>query len=195
MFPWTKGQLKSCGNVNTHAPRITLMFFRFLSRLYYASKCCFSHVCSLLIGQLGQVKHRDTALVSFVLYYSPPPCSCLCPLSCSPDHCWQQTSLPTAGAVLLGFFFFCVVEGCCQSRNSITYSERLPDVSFWSPACWVGVACHRALVSPQWLTTLSRRLPTDRCWLTNQQLSTTNLCCRPSRLTAFCVTVIELNRW
>ena len=38
-------------------------------------------------------------------------------------------------------------------------------------------------------------LPTDRCWLTNQQLSTTNLCCRPSRLTAFCVTVIELNRW
>lgn len=92
------------------------------------------------------------------------------------------------------FFFFCVVEGCCQSRNSITYSERLPDVSFWSPACWVGVACHRALVSPQWLTTLSRRLPTDRCWLTNQQLSTTNLCCRPSRLTAFCVTVIELNR-
>lgn len=111
MFPWTKGQLKSCGNVNTHAPGITgtLMFFLFLSRLYYASKGCFSHVCSLLIGQLGRVKHRDTALVSFVLYYSPPPCSCLCPFSCSPDHCWQQTSLPTAGAVLL-FFFFCL---CC----------------------------------------------------------------------------------
>lgn len=90
---------------------------------------------------------------------------------------------------------FYVVEGCCQSWNSITYSERLPDVSFWSPACWVGFACHRALVSPQWLTTLSLRPPTDRCWLTNQQLSTTNLCCGPSPLTAFCVTVIELNRW
>lgn len=176
------------------------VFFFFL-RLFImprmASKCCLSHVCSLLIGQLGWVKHRDTALMSFVLYYSLPPRSCLCPFSCSPDHCWQQTSLPAARA---GFFLcLCVcvsvVEGCCQSSNSITYSERLPDVSFWSPARWVGVACHRALVSPQWLTTLSRRLPTDRCWLTNQQLSTTNLCCRPSRLTAFCVTVTELNRW
>lgn len=84
-------------------------------------------------------------------------------------------------------FFSYVVEGCCQPELKLHYifRKRLPDVSFWSPACWVGVACHRALLSPQWLTTLSRGLPTDRCWLTNQQLSTTNLCCRPSRLTAF----------
>lgn len=110
------------------------------------------------------------------------------PFCCSLAHYWQQTGLPTVRA---GLFFFYVV----RARTSITYSGRLPDVSFWSSACRVGVACHRALVSPQWLTTLSRRQPTDCCWLTNQQLSTTNLCCGPSRLTAFCVTIIELNRW
>lgn len=77
------------------------------------SKCCLSHVCSLLIGQRGRVKHRDTALVSLVLYHSlPPPLSCsfLCPFSCSPDHCWQQTSLPTARAVLLLLLLFFL---CC----------------------------------------------------------------------------------
>lgn len=147
--------------------------------------------CSL--DDLAGSNTGDTALVSFVLHYSLPPCSCLCPF-----FLFTRPLLTTnfsANSESSVFFFFYVVEGCCQSWNSITYSESLPDVSFWSPTCWVGVACHRALVSPQWLTTLSRRLPTDRCWLTNQQLSTTNLCCRPSRLTAFCVTVIELNRW
>lgn len=171
----------------------------FFSSLYLSCVliCCLSHVRSLLVGQWGRVKHRDTALMSLVLHYSLPPCSFSCPFSCSPDHCWQQTSLPTVGAVLLLllFIFFCVFEGCCLSWNSITYSERLPDVSFWSPARCVGVACHRPLPSPQWLATLSRRLLTDRCWLTNQQLSTTNLCSGPSRLTVFCVTVTELKRW
>lgn len=48
-----------------------MMFFS-ASSLHYASvasKCCLSHVCSLLIGQLGWVKDRDTALMSFVSYY------------------------------------------------------------------------------------------------------------------------------
>lgn len=142
MFPWTKGQLKSCGNVNTHAPGITgtLMFFLFLSRLYYASKGCFSHVCSLLIGQLGRVKHRDTALVSFVLYYSPPPCSCLCPFSCSPDHCWQQTSLPTAGAVLLFFFFLSML------LKAVVRAETRLHIQKGSLTCHFG-ALHAGLVS------------------------------------------------
>lgn len=160
------------------------------------SKCCLSHVCSLLIGQRGRVKHRDTALVSLVLYHSLPPPSLVPFCVLFPVHqtivdnkllCQQREQCCCCCCC-----FFYVVEGCCQSRNSITYSKRLPDVSFWSPACCVGVACHRLLVSPQWLATLSRRLLTDRCWLTNQQLSTTNLCCGPSRLTGFCVTVIEL---
>jgi len=149
-----------------------------------ASKCC------LLIGQLGWDKHRDIALMSFVLYYSPPPCSCLCPF-----FLLTRLLLTANFSANSECCVFYVVEGCCQSWKCITYSKSLPDVSFWSPAWWVGVTCHRALVSPQWLTTLSCKLPTDRCWLTNQQLGTTNLCCGPSRLAAFCVTVIELNRW
>lgn len=159
------------------------------------SKCRLSHVCSLLIGQLGWVKHRDTELMSFVLYYSLPPSYCLCPFSCSPDHCWQQTSLPAARALFF-CFFLCWWRLLSELKLHCIF-RKAPFVPchFWCPACWVGVACHRALVSPQWLTTLSRRLQTDRCWLTNQRLSTTNLCCGPSRLTAFCVTVIERNRW
>lgn len=158
-----------------------------------ASKRRPSHVCSLLIGQLGWVKDRDTALVSFVLYYSLPRRSCLCPfffavLQTIVDNkllCQQREQCCCCRRRVC--FFSYVVEGCCQPELKLHYifRKRLPDVSFWSPACWVGVACHRALLSPQWLTTLSRGLPTDRCWLTNQQLSTTNLCCRPSRLTAF----------
>lgn len=93
------------------------------------------------------------------------------------------------------FVFFSVLsKAVVRAETPLHIQKGSLTCHFWSPACWVGVACHRPLVSPQWLTTLSRGLPTDRCWLTNQQLSTTNLCCRPSRLTAFCVTVIELNR-
>lgn len=137
---------------------------------------------------LGQTQGHSTHVFCVVLLM--PPCSSLYPFFLFTRPLLTTNFSPNSKSSV-----FCVVEGCCQTWNSITYSERLPDVSFWSPACWVGVACHRVLVSPQWLTTLSRRLPTDRCWLTNQQLSTTNLCCGPSRLTAFCVTVIELNRW
>lgn len=153
-------------------------------------------VGSLLIGQLGRDKDGDTALVPFVLYYSLPRCSRPRLSSRTPEYCWRQTSLSTERAVFSLFLFF----SCCWrlfSELGLRYIFRKVSLTchFWSPARWVGVACHRALVSPQWLTTLSRKLPTDRCWLTNQQLSTTNLCCGPSRLTAFCVTVIELNRW
>ncbi len=59
--------------------------------------------CSL--DSLAGSNTGDTALVSFVLCYSLPPCSCLCPFSCSPDHCWQQTSLPAVRAVFC--FFLC----------------------------------------------------------------------------------------
>lgn len=120
-----------------------------------------------------------------------------CPFSCKPEYCWQQISLPTARAVFsISFsFFLMLLKAVVRAGTSLHIEKVSLTCHFWSSACWVGVACHRALVSPQWLTTLSRKLPTDRCWLTNQQLSTTNLCCGPSRLTAFCVTVIELNRW
>lgn len=120
-----------------------------------------------------------------------------CPFSCKPEYCWQQISLPTARAVFsISFsFFLMLLKAVVRAGTSLHIQKVSLTCHFWSSACWVGVACHRALVSPQWLTTLSRKLPTDRCWLTNQQLSTTNLCCGPSRLTAFCVTVIELNRW
>lgn len=172
----------------------------FLSSLYLSCVLVsfLSHVRSLLIGQWGRVKHRDTALMSLVFHHSLPLCSFLSfflftrPLLTTN---FSANSTSSVVVVAVHIFFSCVFEGCCLSWNSITYSERLPDVSFWSPACCVGVACHRPLPSPQWLATLSRRLLTDRCWLTNQQLSTTNLCSGPSRLTVFCVTVTELKRW
>lgn len=103
----------------------------------------------------------------------------------------ERTSLPAAGAV---FFFFFRLSQSVVTAETLLHIQKLPYMSFRSPARWVAVACHTALVSPQWLTTLSRGLPTDRCWLTNQQLSTTNLCCGPFRLTAFCVAVSERNR-
>lgn len=137
----------------------------------------------------GQTQEHSTHVFCVVL----PPCSCLCPFSCSPDHCWHKLLCQQLERCCCCCFFSMLLKAVVG--NTITYSERLPDMSFWSPACCVGVACHRPLVSPQWLATMSRRLLTDRCWLTNQQLSTTNLCRGPSRLTAFCVAVIELNRW
>lgn len=141
---------------------------------------------------LGQTQGHSTRVFCVVLLIAPLFLSVSFFLFTRP---LLTTNFSASSESSVFFYFFSAVEGCCQSWNSVIHSESLPDVSFWSPACWVGVACHRALVSPQWLTTLSRRLPTDRCWLTNQQLSTTNLCCGPSRLTAFCVTVIERNRW
>lgn len=148
------------------------------------SKCSLSHKCLLLIGQRGRVKHRDRALLSFVFYYLPVPVRAQTIV----DLCqqWEQCCCCCC-------YFSMLLRAVV--RNTITYSERLPDMSFWSPTCCVGVACHRPLVPPQWLAIMSRKLQTDHCWLTNQQLSTTNLCRGPSRLTAFCVAVIELNRW
>lgn len=141
-------------------------------------------------------QHRDTALMSFVLYYSLPPCLSHVPFLVNQNivdnkfHCQQREQC----FQFLFLFFLMLMKAVVRAGTSLHIQKVSLTCHFWSSACWVGVACHRALVSPQWLTTLSRKLPTDRCWLTNQQLSTTNLCCGPSRLTAFCVTVIELNR-
>lgn len=77
-------------------------------------------------------QHRDTALMSFVLYYSLPPCSSHVPFLVNQNivdnkfHCQQREQC----FQFLFLFFFNVVEGCCQSWNFITYSESLPDVSF-----------------------------------------------------------------
>lgn len=138
---------------------------------------------------LGQTQGHNTRVCCVVLFIA----SLLLPVSFSLFTSLLLTAMFSASCRFCDIFHF--IEGCCWSWNSAEYSKSPPDVSFWSPAWWVDVTCHRPLVSPQWLTTLSLKLPTDCCWLTNQQLSTTNLCCGPSRLTAFCVTVIELCRW
>lgn len=76
-------------------------------------------------------QRRDTALMSFVLYYSLPPCSSHVPFLVNQNivdnkfHCQQREQ-----CFQFLFLFFNVVEGCCQSWNFITYSESLPDVSF-----------------------------------------------------------------
>lgn len=198
MFPLTKepsDSFKSCSNVNTHAPGITLMFFSlllsslFLSWPLNAVPPMCAH-CSLdsLAGSKTGTQH-SCLLCCITHCLAVPVCVLFFLLFSRPlltTNFFANSESSVVVVVVCGFFFH-VVEGCCQPELKLHYifRKRLPDVSFWSPACWVGVACHRALLSPQWLTTLSRGLPTDRCWLTNQQLSTTNLCCRPSRLTAF----------
>lgn len=194
-------RLKSRSNGNAHANRITWTLMGVFSLPSFFLLLIMPLMASLPCGFIAHWtvwpgQHRDTALMSFVVYYSLPPCLPRCPFSCKPEYCWQQISLPTARAVFsFSFSFLMLLKAVVRAGTSLHIQKVSLTCHFWSSACWVGVACHRALVSPQWLTTLSRKLPTDRCWLTNQQLSTTNLCCGPSRLTAFCVTVIELNRW
>lgn len=164
----------------------TIIFYPCLSSLYYASPNAFSPKCAhcsfdSVTGSTTGTQH-----------------SCLLRCSSLPPSLF----LFTRPLLTTNFsansreirVVFSVVEGCCQITGTPLHIQKwLPDV-FWSSARCIGVACHRPLVSPHWLATLSRRLLTDRCWLTNQQLSTTNLCCWLSRLTVFCVTVIELNR-
>lgn len=184
-------QLKSCTNRDARAPSI-ILFPRLFSLLCLswslnavAPLCVHCSLDSLAGSNTGT---RRSCLLCCITHCLPVPVCVLFPV--------HQTIVDNK---LLRQrrerCIFYAVEGCCQSWNSITYSETLPDVSFRSPACWLGVACHGALLSPQWLTTLSCRRPTDRCWLTNQKLSNSNLCCGASRLTAFCVTVTERNRW
>lgn len=113
---------------------------------------------SELIGQLGWVKQRDRTLVCFVLYFSWASCPCLCfySLFCS-TAVEKKLFLPAVRQEFVFGFFFCVcmflLKSVVRAETPITYSEKPPDVSFWSPAFWVGVTCHRASVSPQWLTT------------------------------------------
>lgn len=170
------------------------------SRLSFFSLLCLSwppsHVGSLLIGQFGRdnTGTQHSCLLCCITHCLPVRLMSLFLVNQNivdnKFHCQQREQC----FQFLFLFFLMLLKAVVRAGTSLHIQKVSLTCHFWSSACWVGVACHRALVSPQWLTTLSRKLPTDRCWLTNQQLSTTNLCCGPSRLTAFCVTVIELNR-
>ncbi len=127
--------------MKTHAPRTLMFFFFFLLFIMplMASKCCLSRVCSPLVGRLVWVKHRDKALVSFVSYYSLPPCSCLCPFCCSADHCWQQTfSANSESSVAVVFSVL---------LKAVVRAETPLHIQKGSLTCHFG-ARHAGLVSP-----------------------------------------------
>lgn len=102
-------------HMHVESCKCTFSSFSFLFFMPLAvAKCRASHVHSLFIGQLGWIKHRDTALMSFVLYYSLPRCYCLC--LCFPVH---QTIVDNKLLCQLReqcFFFFLYI--CCWSLLS-----------------------------------------------------------------------------
>lgn len=166
----------------------TVMYFcpRFL-----VIKPLMASKCYLLTGQLGRdergaTQHSDP---SWRITHRIP--NSVCPFFfCSPDSFWQQTSPPAVE----GFYVFMFSKAVVRAETPQPVL-RVSLMFHTGALLSVGVACHRAMISPHRLTTLSREPQTDHCWLTNQQLSTSNLCCGASRLAAFCVTVIEFNRW
>lgn len=121
-----------------------------------------------------RVKRRQSAPSFFYLLIY------FCPCASVPISPHTGLLLPTARAelYLFSYFFFHTVP-----LKAAESPFHIPNGSLMclsgAPRRGGGAACHRPLLSPQRLATLSRGPLTDLCWLTNQELNTANLCRGP----------------
>lgn len=123
-----------------------------------------------LVPSLNDIEGQAATKRSFffIYLYNFVP---LCPFPCTQDYCCQ---LQEQSCIFFLIFFFIL----CRWSPFHIPNGSLMRLS-GAPRRRGGAACHRPLLSPQRLATLSRGPLTDLCWLTNQELNTANLCRGP----------------
>lgn len=121
-----------------------------------------------------RVKRRQSAPSFFyLLIYFLPLCLC----GHFPAHRTIVANCKSRVVSFFLFFFHTVLLKAAESPFHIPHGSLM--CLSGAPRCRGGAACHRPLLSPQRLATLSRGPLTDLCWLTNQELNTANLCRGP----------------
>lgn len=122
-----------------------------------------------------RVKRQQSAPSFFYLLKYFCPCASVAISPRTQDHCCQ---LQEQSCVFFLIFFFRTVP-----LKAAESPFHIPNGSLMclsgAPRGGGGAACHRPLLSPQRLATLSRGPLTDLCFLTNQELNTANLCRGP----------------